>query len=65
MSSEARQAAQKLQTTIEDTFGVNVPLKTLQENFKTIQAAINGDKDALVEFQKILATDQLDDLDLE
>lgn len=64
MSREARLASQKLQTSIKDVFGVDVPIQTLQDNFDTIKKAIKGDKDALIEFQKILASDQLDDIDL-
>ena len=64
MSRDARLASQKLQSTIKETFGVDIPIETLQEHFDVIKKAIEGDKESLIEFQKILANDQLDDLEL-
>ena len=64
MSRDARLASQKLQTTIKETFGVDVPIETLQKHFDVIKKAVEGDKESLIEFQKILANDQLDDLEL-
>lgn len=64
MSRDARLASQKLQSTIKKTFDVDIPIETLQEHFDVIKKAIEGDKESLIEFQKILANDQLDDLEL-
>ena len=65
MSRTARLASQELQKSIKDAFGVDISIDTLQDNFETIQKAIKGDKEALIDFQKLLANDQLDDLKLD
>ncbi len=54
-----------LQTNFENWFGVKVDTTTIENNLENFKKALNGDKEAIIELQKVAAQEMIVKLDLD